>query len=220
MDRNMQDIVKSAMPDDRYQQLMRYLTARNAVPQMQAMALPGIYGSFQRLQNAPEGVLRIDHNRGFTPDLVNTLNHELTHAAENQMINQYYDQEARFGLVGKLKSFFTGKETVRTPAERRFADAYEKLLKGDQTQALTGRISKEWAGDKSTDYNAYRTTGHETRAFGVGNSDGRRVYQDTRSAESAAAPHVDATVANEFMILLDSALKALPQVPATTKNKP
>ena len=113
-----------------------------------------------------------------------TLGHELTHATDVQLDTQ-----------------------ARNTKGSQFADAYNKLALdlaapykdiSKQRETLAAKLSPGFvASDK-----AYRASNDELPGFGVGNSLGF-------GATQPAPPHVDATMATEFMILLDLAMRNL-----------
>jgi hypothetical protein len=114
-----------------------------------------------------------------------TLAHELTHAADIQLNTQFNES-----------------------SNTQFLDAYKKLVetpkhfgtpKLDQRAASAAILAPTWAATNSD----YRSTGEELPGFGIGNS------ILAGSSTDPSPPHVDSTMATEFMILLDLALRDL-----------
>lgn len=179
----MQDLINSTVkrrPDD-YVALMQYLATRGAVPSfVENRQLPeGAEGGFR--QGSSVGPAGQVEIAGTSPAFVGTLLHELTHAAQVQM----------------------DKQRENAKAGSKFAAGYDKLIRNQgQTQRhqnLINRASPEWPED----YRGYRMNDYEPHAFGVGN-------QSSGIDPSQRAPaHVDPTLAQEFMILLDLATRDL-----------
>lgn len=118
------------------------------------------------------------------PDrLAETLIHELTHAAQYRM-----DTQAEKG----------GNE--------QFTTAYNKLYGGENAKSQQGRPGPQLASKINKNFTStesgYRSTPWELSAYGVGNS-------ATKRTDYSAPPHIDATMATEFMILLDLAMRGL-----------
>lgn len=186
-----------------YRQMMDYLMARRAVPEVQLRYLgDSLHGVFEHPGAAvtsykaagPNGRISVADYQS-----QNTLIHETAHAADRQMAIQY-----------SREKYHGESPTGRTP----FTDAYEKfiyqpdLYRDDPgklpSQQLMKLIAPTWTAAEAD----YRSTTNEARAFGIGNS------AVPAQADSKAPPHVDATLATEFLILLDLATrsqKAKPQ---------
>jgi len=198
------DIIREAGKQPQYQEMVDYLMQRRSLPNIEQKYLgPGTYGEFAiparaRSPLPPAGVIRIHMN----PTLeggVNTLTHETTHAAERQLQKQY-SEEKYPGVVGYGKNQFT--------------DAYEKLsfnLYADKDkgrnppQDLMQKLDRLWTAQ----YDDYRSTTSEARAFGVGNSTTPKNMMPPENAP----PHIDSTLATEFMILLDLAKRSMKDRP-------
>jgi hypothetical protein len=113
-----------------------------------------------------------------------TVVHELTHAAMDKMRWAYQNAKKNRG---------------KDPAASQFADAYEKLVMSpdfvSQTSAVANRMAPGWAASK----NAYRASGAELPAWGMGLS-------ATGRADDYESPlHLNPTLATEFRVLLDLA---------------
>ena len=110
-----------------------------------------------------------------------TLIHELVHASQTAMEGQaIYDQQG-------------GK----------FPAAFEKLFGlrgryGEGAQESATRLAPQWMADEDK----YRTSGRELQAHGVGEQ-----FKGVGDLRWQAPSHVDPTMATEFMILLDMAIR-------------
>ena len=108
------------------------------------------------------------------------LSHELTHSAQSEMVMQ----------------------AVQDPVFRKI---YEQLYgakgSGDKTVETARALAPAWTDNPVNA--AYRTTPRELQAFGVGMSP-----QPDARYEVRAPLHVDPTIATEFMILLDAAIRS------------
>lgn len=181
----MQDLIDSTTkrrPVD-YVALMSYLAQRNAVPTfLENKNLPeGADGGFRLGPSVgPAGQVE---TAGTSPAYVGTLIHELTHAAQTQM----------------------GRHRQEWGAGKQFKDAFDKLVMTNGKGAGPGHILSRKAQNPEwpEDYTHYRTSDMEAPAFGMGN-------QSSGIDPSQRAPaHVDPTLAQEFMILLDIASRDL-----------
>lgn len=112
---------------------------------------------------------------------ISTLIHELSHAAQTAMEGQaIYDQPG-------------GK----------FPAAFEKLFGlrgryGEGARETANRLAPQWMADEDK----YRTSGRELQAHGLGEQ-----FKGGGDARWQAPSHVDPTMATEFMILLDMAIR-------------
>lgn len=195
----LQSLLIEAAQAPQYGELVDYLSARRMMPPIVQKPLgavgefetPGLYGP----EVPKTGVVSLSYRA--QPQ---TAVHELTHAAQRQVEQQYYELERK------------SRDQQLTPQEQQFVKAYEKLLyttgrmfgaKPESTQSLTAkRIAPEWAKSKSD----YRATGSELAAFGMGSTVAPNLGYP-------APLHVDPSYATEFSILLDLARKAQPVIP-------
>ena len=112
---------------------------------------------------------------------ISTLIHELSHAAQTAMEGQaIYDQPG-------------GK----------FPAAFEKLFGlrgryGEGAREIANRLAPQWMADEAK----YRTSGRELQAHGMGEQ-----FKGVGDGRWQAPSHVDPTMATEFMILLDMAIR-------------
>ncbi len=216
----MQQLLKQSAETPQYGELVDYLSARRAMPPIQffherdrrvplrsnapsdgwtsgMFISPGIMNGYQFVPQTGQVLV----SQGVNPS---TVVHELTHAADSQLINQYYN------ILRKNRGAFT----QLTPLERQFKDAYEKLysapnkffepknIERDQRRIMAKKLGEDWAEAKSN----YRSTSRELSAFGMGN-----VTQPKRELD--APQHLDPTMATEFSVLLDLANRLQRQQP-------
>jgi len=185
-----------------YQQLMNYLMARSAVPEVNFNADGDNSGQFVQGEryiggsskhNAGTASLSGDYMgyKGNPNTAVRTLGHELTHAAWNQMRQQIYE----------------GKTSPE------FADAFSKLVynKKKGTWAapdLANKLDAPWYKENES----YRSSVQEMPAFGIGNS----MLGGDPSPSWKPPTHLDPTLATEQMILLDLATRDAKRNPNKT----
>lgn len=196
MDQKLTKILQAASDNPEYQSIANYLMARRAMPEMQ-IGGTSAYGSFTTPalfsgNKVPDrGLLKLNENsRYVNPSAVApTMLHESTHAAERQMIKQYYE----------LKD-----KPNKTDLEKQFLGNFQKII-GSQDAEITNWIKKivpEFANKES----GYRTRSNEALAFGVQNA----AFKDTASSYQAP-PHIDPTIATQFQLLLDQAQRVQDQ---------
>ena len=200
MSDKIKEILALAIQNQSYKPLMDYLTARDRVPDIKTEYIPyeamGVFSRNKGIDGrelGPAGAISLRENRLPPSDeTTNTLLHELTHAAQHQLDVQYYDN-------------------YRTAArDSQFNKGYEKLVfggnaGGEATQNPIWHIIKKLPGGAKflADTPKSRTSESELRAYGVGNASVPQASQFL----SAAPQHVDPTMATEFMILLDLAMR-------------
>ena len=176
-----------------YQDLTGYLNSRNMMPPMNMAYLGSdTAGEFKRNnffnQNLPEtGV--VNFNYGAEPS---TVVHELTHAADRQLKDQYLN----------LKH----NKSNLSPEEEQFVAAYQKLsqntnpmvfgLKRYPKEELANYLSPEWNKKNQR----YRASEPELPAWGMAST------IDSKDSREYNAPlHLDPTMATEFSILMNMA---------------
>lgn len=117
------------------------------------------------------------------PELAATLIHEMTHAAQYRMNTQ-----------------------ADKGSNNQFKDAYKKLYGGEDAKSQQQRPGPQLASKMDSNFTSteqgYRSTPWELTAYGLGNS-------VTGTRNNPAPNHVDATLATEFMLLLDLATRGL-----------
>ena len=176
-----------------YQDLTGYLNSRNMMPPMNMAYLGSdTAGEFKRNnffnQNLPEtGV--VNFNYGAEPS---TVVHELTHAADRQLKDQYLN----------LKH----NKSNLSPEEEQFVAAYQKLsqntnpmvfgLKRYPKEELANYLSPEWNKKNQR----YRASEPELPAWGMASTIDSKDYR-----EYNAPLHLDPTMATEFSILMNMA---------------
>lgn len=157
-------------------ELISLLDMQQKLPKVQADYLGGTHGSYTPSQN--EITL---NRRMLAPDLPPTLTHEMSHALDKQMGNDFYD------IHRKLLNF---KDTAKEEEER-FKEGYEKLL-------------PEKTNFKKDPERPYRYSNSELRSFGVE----RAAFPKSRDV-NPVEPHVDFTMATEAAVLRDLYLRML-----------
>ena len=193
------DFIKSiknkAEQNEDYRAMLEYLKSRDAVPDVRTGNLPygidAVFSSMKlpfvggvgrgdiKLNRDLAGLTELDWKKDIGPS---TLAHEMAHAADRQ-----FEQQA-------------GEQTGIFSKGNNFTDAYGKLVgsggmrEGRRRRDLALKYHPEWAAANRD----YRSTPYEIAAHGVGKYAGPTTADD-------APPHIDATAATEFQILLDLA---------------
>lgn len=194
--------MKESLTVPEYQQMMNYLMDRRAVPEVKKGALPyNVFGEFatnvwSRGPLPKAGRVTLGPGAG-----TDTLIHEITHAVERQIIQQYAEDPKRGGPSALLNRLFGDPN--------QFVDGYEKLVynaatqtrqgeeqHGDQRSRLMNKMNPDWARQGSE----YRSSPGEAVARSVENMTARG-----GAAFDPGPDHVDATLATEFLIILDLA---------------
>lgn len=169
------------------QALEKYLQSRDQMPDIEVSdKLPEDASGMFTSNNIGigSGTIKISKD---TPKeaLQSLLAHEMTHAADRQMMQQAIEQ----GMFGKSNQFTEG---------------YEKLVgkEGQNRTKLARRLRPEWAEDNRY----YRSSPKEIAAYGVGAFEGPTLQRP-------GPRHVDATAATELQILLDLAQRNVDKGP-------
>jgi hypothetical protein len=182
---------KSVAPYPEYSQIVEYLAQSEHLPALTAADLPeGVLGAYVMPGFADSEYKKpvIELDRFYTgssspANVAATVLHEFTHASQSAMRKQVKN------------------------AGTQFKEAHSKLYSGpDRTRErdmplaeLAKQLDASWADENA----GYRSAPFEIQAFGVGNS-------ATKTPSSGRPPpHLDATAATEFMILLDLAMRDL-----------
>ena len=184
----IEDIKNKAEKNEDYRGILRYLQSRDAVPDVETGYLPRGTDAVFNTVRLPIGSGTIKINR----DIVgsdykgdvgpSTLAHEMTHAADRQL-EQQASEQGRFFKKGN-----------------NFTDAYKKMVgaggmrEGEKRTEAARKMYPKWASENRD----YRSTPYEITAHGIGNFSGS-------TTADGAPPHIDATAATEFQILLDLA---------------
>lgn len=176
--------------NQQYRDMVSYLSAQGMMPPMS-------YGDttrddwvavYQRGPDLPKsGVIK------FASDArPAAVAHELTHAADYAIRDQYKALKDKKGELTQL--------------EKQFMDGYEKLVgrKFSNRRKVVERIAPDWSYFNKS----YRSSGPELAAHGIEST----VWPND---ENLAPLHVDPTYATEFAILLDLANRL--QQPAAKK---
>jgi hypothetical protein len=197
-----QDLLQRAAQFPQYGKLVDYLSARRMMPPIKTQIMFPYKGVFE--QNPPIGgplpqTGKITIRAGSDES---TVIHELTHAADAQINNQYYELKEQQDQ---------GKEL--TLVQKQFVDAFEKLVR--KVSGIPGIRLREYNRSKTAEklapnwlqqQNGYRSSDDELPAFGMGST----VYGTKKRPD--APLHVDPTYATEFSVLMDLARRAQPVI--------
>jgi len=202
MDAALTRILQKASDNPEYQMLANYLMSRRAMPEMQreflgentlgSFVTPGLFSSGK----VPDrGILKVNRFSEYQnpSTVVPTVTHEMTHAAERQMIKQYYEVK---------------KKRNKNELESQFIDNFQKLI-GSSKPEISNWL-KSVAPNYAKQGEGYRSTSTEALAFGLQNA----AFPNTGS-ERYAPEHIDPTIATSFMLLLDQAQRVQNQQPAS-----
>jgi hypothetical protein len=186
----LQRLLQQAATNQQYQDMSDYLSRQQMMPPIGYgdTTRDDFLGVYRRGPGLPKsGVINFASDA--TP---RTAVHELTHAADYAIQDQYRDLKNKKGGLNSL--------------ERQFIDGYEKLVgrKFSKRRETVERI----APDFSYFNRDYRSSGPELAAFGIGST-------EWPNQENPAPLHVDSTYATEFAVLLDLARRL--QKPAAKK---
>lgn len=132
---------------------------------------------------------------------INTVAHELTHAADNTMTRQYFTDKkqqdlgsSRDQVLGTWLNHILGGQSA-DPRLDQWTDGYEKL------RASQTKLPTQGLGD-------YRGSPAEMRAFGVGNMNDKG-NPNQALGYTNVDPHLDPTMATEAALLRDLYLRRL-----------
>lgn len=142
-----------------------------------------------------------------------TVAHEMAHAVQHNII--------------KATAEALAKKSEKTQQELQFLDAYRKLMAPDGMIKDTKKAQVNKAAfDKTaaalygkpveSRFDKYRTSPHETQAWGVG------AYSDPKVPNHQIKPHMDASYTTEFDLLLsmyDKLPQELKQMSATQRKE-
>jgi hypothetical protein len=202
MDVALVKILQKASNNPEYQTLANYLMSRRSMPQMQreflgdntlgSFVTPGLFSSGK----VPDrGILKINRFSEYQDPntVVPTVTHEMTHAAERQLIKQYYEVKAKQN---------------KSELETQFIDNFQKIIGSSKPEIAN------WLKSVSPDFakqnEGYRSTSTEGLAFGLQNA----AFENPDSQRFAPA-HIDPTIATSLMLLLDQAQRVQNQQPAS-----
>ena len=190
----LQALLRQSAEFPQYGALVDYLSARRMMPPIEQRPM-GVSGSFDVNsifgRSLPRtGVVNIGMRSG--PD---TVVHELTHAADNQLASQYTE--------------LLNKRGELTPAERQFMQAFEKLSydkfgrdKAFPRKTLAEKLDPEWVKKERE----YRSTNAELPAWAMGAT--------VEPRDDYSPPlHLNPTLATEFLMLMELARRAQPVIP-------
>lgn len=188
------DAMRTAASDPNYAALTQYLQSRGRMPSVDTAGYLG-GGADGEYQGG-----KITIRRGLPPAAATgVLTHELVHAADEAMSGQFFQRAGEMGVTSRNAPW----------GQNQFMDAYRKLyrdpsdLKSNPRLESAAALAPDWAKNAS----AYRTGRNEIPAWAVGRFSGQ-------DGMSNAAPHVDASAATDFMVLLDLAQRDAQKGPA------
>lgn len=191
MDPTIVKILQEASNNPAYQAIADYLMSRRAMPDFNLGFMPGTYGKFispglfSSSQVPERGIISLNENaKTWNPSsMASTATHEMTHAAEKQLIKQYYEIK---------------QKQNKTELEKQFLNNFQKIIGSSEPEISKWikKVSPEFAKKESD----YRSTSKEGLSFGVENA----AYPDLESNQKAPA-HVDPTIATVFNLLLEQA---------------
>ena len=169
-----------------FQELSQFLTnRRGALPPVEYAPLYGESGQY----NPRTGKLLISERFGYgnSKEAEDTLIHELTHSAVNELHGKYLQaKDAR----------------KKTPEIQQFIDGYEKLLVAPGVKFQQLELAKKMAPEWTATNASYRASASELPAWAMGSATtGRDGGYDTPL-------HLNPTLATEFRVLLDLANRA------------
>ena len=181
-------------------QMLNYLTAAGQMPAVQEAALPyDVYGKFAGI-DGPTGTLTMSST--LSPARApQTGTHEIAHAVDQAIAVQAGNYRRSFGY-------------------NQLEDAYNKLVNfgtagagprefGDPRYGMAAKIDPQWAEK----YGNYRSSPGELAAWAVEN-----IVRHPQLPETYNPPaHLNATLAQEFEILLDLAMRDLKRRNEVTK---
>jgi hypothetical protein len=195
---SLRRIVEMATGLPEYEQMMQYFNVvgkpdLKAVPMRSAeygaFYAPGVADKYTRPTIELDEFYAAAQPRG----MVSTLLHEMAHGADNKMISAAYGKD-RGG-----KQFKDAYTKLGTEEARR--EGVEKIVNTKTPAGKSSVYNKQWV-DRNADY---RSSGPELPAFAVGGM--ASPYKPVDPVGYEAPAHVNATMATEFAILLDLALR-------------
>ena len=166
-----------------FQELAQFLTdRRGALPPVEYAPLYGESGRY----DPRTGKLLLSERLGYgnTKEAEDTLIHELTHSAVNELHGKYMQAK---------------DSRKKTPEIQQFIDGYEKLMVAPgmkfQQLNLAKRMAPEWVAANA----GYRATASELPAWAMGSA------TTGRDGGYNTPLHLNPTLATEFRLLLDLA---------------
>lgn len=201
MDRAVADRVRGAAESPQYGELVEFLADRRSMPPIKYK--PGIRGEFESNtvfgNTLPRtGVINV----GMQSD-PNTIVHELTHAADKQITQQYYETRRKKNPSDIEKQFVRAFEKLVFTPEKPHSDPAR-----NRRTAMAFKLDPAWAVEQRE----YRSNPDELVAFGMGSTLRSNTYINP------APLHVDPTMATEFSTLLDLAKRLQKSKPIKDKR--
>lgn len=202
MDITATRILKAASDIPEYQAISNYLLSRRAFPKVTVAPMAGgTYGTFSSPgffsdgRIPARGLLAFNEQaQGWNPQaMAPTAVHETGHAAQHQLIKQYYEIK---------------KKPNKTELENQFLGNFQKFI-GSSKPEISDWIKKV-SPNFAKQEEGYRATGPEALSFAIENS----AFPYSEDAYNAPA-HIDPTLATTFQLLLDQAQRVQNQQPAS-----
>jgi hypothetical protein len=199
----VQDLLYRAAQFPQYGELVDYLSARRMMPPIETQFMAPYKGMFHQNPLIGGPLPKTGKITIRSGGEASTVIHELTHAADAQINNQYYELKQQENQ---------GKEL--SPVQKQFVDAFEKMVR--KVSGIPGwrlreynraKTAEKLAPDWLKQQRGYRSSDDELPAFGMGNT----VHSTKKWPD--APPHVDPTYATEFSVLMDLARRAQPVIP-------
>ena len=191
MDPTIARILQKAADNNEYQQLANYLISRRSMPDFNLGYMPGFYakfispGLFTSGKVPERGIISINQGaESWNPEsMAPTMVHEMSHAAERQMIKQYYEIK---------------KKLNKTELENQFLNNFQKIIGSNEPEISNWlkKVSPEFYEENK----GYRAKSGEALAFGLENS-----AFESPPSNRPAPQHIDPTIATTLMLLLDQA---------------
>jgi len=184
----LQELLTRTAAYPQYGELTGFLNSRQMMPEIKQEYLGAGRGEFTYANpvfgdpNFP-ATGRVSLNYNAEPS---TVVHELTHAADRQMSNLYFEISDKLRRREKL-----------SPLEKQFLNGYQKISFGESREKMAAQLAPEWVKEKAN----YRASKSELAGFGMGST-------IQRNEHYPAPAHVDPTMATEFSIMLDLAQRA------------
>lgn len=170
--------------------ILNYLAQRNAMPAIERSYLGDAASGQFSYPSDPSNPGVIKYSTSRSPiSMSNTLLHELTHAADRQISRDALEYAKSDPQL--YDAWLKLSTSVARPA------AGERLPERDPRQEMAYRMAPQWFNQ----YQNYRASNKELPAWGVADA-------AIPTGSQSAPPHINATLAQEFDILLDLASRA------------
>lgn len=169
-----------------FQEIAQFLTSRRgALPPVEYAPLYGASGEY----DPRTGKLRLSERLryGDTKEAEDTIIHELTHSAVNELHGKYMQAKDL---------------SKKTPEVQQFIDGYEKLMVAPDMKFQQAELAKRMAPDWVAANANYRASASELPAWAMGSA------TTGRDGGYGTPLHLNPTLATDFRVLLDLANRA------------